>query len=51
MRIQGEMYRWKIPVAHDEARSLAVDLNMTHPVATILWNRGYTSKQAVQEFK
>ncbi len=50
MYVQGEMYRWKLPEEISNIDTLAVDLNVSTSIASVLWNRGYKTKNDVHRF-
>jgi single-stranded-DNA-specific exonuclease len=50
-RIQGKKYLWQLPQTdHELVLQIAADYNLSFPLAQTLVARGFTDKQALQEF-
>ena len=50
LSMKGSFYHWKLPASDVNAAYLAVDLNLTQAVASVLINRGFSDKNKAQEF-
>ncbi len=49
--IKGQKYNWTLPTAdNDLVRALACAHSLSMPIAHVLYNRGYTTSQALNEF-